>query len=289
MSTAIISYQNNDEISAIMRKKFASKFKVDSNNAIDTKFELAMNENKENELEYKINKLSFIFPSVNKNIIEHVFNNNNDFNIEQGIELIKREILKENKNDEINNNKPRRRPKRNYNSLILSQLPKKPMNNLPFNNYSQNLNEINNNKIIDNSRTNIFENSEKLKEKERNKLELKTVDKVVEEIINIKNNKDLRNYLFIQLSMLEAHKEREIKKQKITNIFNRLEQDNIDLKKCTTTIIRPINKKSSELNKKEAIINETNDKIDKVQKSIIYYENLGNLYYDIQQIKKMNI
>jgi hypothetical protein len=289
MSTSIISYQNNDEISAIMRKKFASKFKVDSNNAIDTKFELAMNENKENELEYKINKLSFIFPSVNKNIIEHVFNNNNDLKIEQGIELIKREILKENKNDEINNNKPRRRPKRNYNSLILSQLPKKPMNNLPFNNYSQNLNEINNNKIIDNSRTNIFENSEKLKEKERNKLELKTVDKVVEEITNIKNNKDLRNYLFIQLSMLEAHKEREIKKQKITNIFNHLEQDNIDLKKCTTTIIRPINKKSSELNKKEAIINETNDKIDKVQKSIIYYENLGNLYYDIQQIKKMNI
>ena len=250
MSTAIISYQTNDEISSIMNKKFASKFKADSPYSFDSKFVLAINENNENELEYKINKVCFMFPSVNKNIIEQIFNNNKDLSIEQGIEL-----------------------------------PKNPISNLSLNNNSQ----TNNNKILDNSRTSIFENIEKEREKERNKLELKTVDKVAEEINGIKNNNDLRNYLFIQLSMLEAQKDREKKKQKITNIFNRLEQDNIDLNKCKMTIIRPINKKSSELNKKETIINELNDKIDKHKESIMYYENLGNIYFDMLKIKKMNI
>ena len=284
MSTAIISYQTNDEISSIMNKKFASKFKADSPYSFDSKFVLAINENNENELEYKINKVCFMFPSVNKNIIEQIFNNNKDLNIEQGIELIKNEILNENKKNEININKPTKRQKRNYNSF-LSQLPKNPISNLSLNNNSQ----TNNNKILDNSRTSIFENIEKEREKERNKLELKTVDKVAEEINGIKNNNDLRNYLFIQLSMLEAQKDREKKKQKITNIFNRLEQDNIDLNKCKMTIIRPINKKSSELNKKETIINELNDKIDKHKESIMYYENLGNFYFDMLKIKKMNI
>lgn len=288
MNTAYISYQSNDEISDIMNKKFAAKFKGDSLDFFDLNFGIAMNDINKNELDYKINKVSFLFPSINKKNIEHIFNNNKDLSVEDGIEHIKKESLNQPKNHIIKNNIFKKRPKRNYNTL-LTQIQKKPLNNTPLNNNIQKpiLKYSNNNP--DNSRTNILENREDKNEKELTKLELKTVDKIVEEMNTIKNNKDFRNYLFIQLTILKNKKDQEEKYQKINNLFNELGKDYTNLEKCSRTIIRPINKNASELNKKENTINELTEKINKVKSNIAYYENMGNLFLNIQKIKKMNI
>lgn len=291
MNTAFISYQSNDEISDIMNKKFAAKFKGNSIDFLDSKFDIAMNKNNKNELDYKINKVSFLFPSINKSNIEHIFNNNRDLSIEDGIEHIKKESLNQTKNNIIKNNIFKKRPKRNYNSL-LTQIHKNPIINTSLNNNAnntQNQNIINNNKNPNNSKINIFGNREENNKKELLKFELKTVDRIAEEINTINNNTDLRNYLFIQLAILEDQKDKEKRYQKINNIFNELNQDYINLDKCSRTIIRPINKNACELNKKENAINELNDKIDKVKSSIADYENMGNLYLNILKIKKMNI
>ena len=269
MNTAFISYQSNDEIFDIMNKKFAAKFKGNSIDFLDSKFDIAMNKNNKNELDYKINKVSFLFPSINKSNIEHIFNNNRDLSIEDGIEHIKKESLNQTKNNIIKNNIFKKRPKRNYNSL-LTQIHKNPIINTSLNN---NANNTQNQNITNNNL----------------KFELKTVDRIAEEINTINNNTDLRNYLFIQLAILEDKKDKEKRYQKINNIFNELNQDYINLDKCSRTIIRPINKNACELNKKENAINELNDKIDKVKSSIADYENMGNLYLNILKIKKMNI
>ena len=288
MNTAFISYQSNDEISDIMKKKFAAKFKGDSIDIFDSNFDIAKNDNNKNGLDYKINKVYFLFPSIKIKNIEHIFNSNKDLNIEDGIEHIKKESLNQPKNNIIKNNIFKKRPKRNYNSL-LNQIKNKPIINTSSNNITQNPIIINNNKTLDNSRTKVFGGVEEKNLKELTKMELKTVDKVAEEINTIKNNRDLRNYLFIQLAMLENKKDQEKKIQKINNLFNELDKDYKDLDKCSTTIINPINKKAYESNKKENSINELNDKINKVKSNIAYYENMGNLFLNILNIKKMNI
>ena len=284
MNTAYISYQSNDEISDIMNKKFAAKFKADSLNIFDSKFDIVIEENNKNEPHYKIDKVSFVFPSINKNNIENIFNSNKDLSIEGGIENIKKESLNQRKKTIF-----KKRLKRNYNSL-LNQIQKKPMINLSLNNNTQNINEINTAKNSDNSTSNTFKNKEKKIEKELTKLELKTVDKLAEDITTINNNRDLRTYLFIQLAMLEGKKDRyERKLQKINNLFNELDNDYINLDKCLKTIIRPINKSAIELNKNDNKIKELNEKINKVKSNIAFYENMGDLFLNIQNIKKMNI
>ena len=284
MNTAYISYQSNDEISDIMNKKFAAKFKADSLNIFDSKFDIVIDDNNKNEPDYKIDKVSFVFPSINKNNIEYLFNSNKDLSIEGGIEHIKKESLNQRKKAIF-----KKRLKRNYNSL-LNQIQKKPMINLSLNNNTKNINQINTTKNSDNSTSNTFKNKEKKIEKELTKLELKTVDKLAEDIITSNNNRDLRTYLFIQLAMLEGKKDRyERKLQKINNLFNELDNDYINLDKCLKTIIRPINKTTMELNKKDNKIKELNEKINKVKSNIAFYENMGDLFLNIQNIKKMNI
>ena len=283
MNTAYISYQSNDEISDIMNKKFAAKFKADSLNILDSKFDIVIDDNNKNEPDYKIDKVSFLFPSINKNNIENIFNSNKDLSIENGIEYIKKESLNQRKKTIFKN-----RLKRNYNSL-LNQIQKKQMIDLSLNKNTQNINVINTAKNLDNTRANIFENKEKKIEKELTKLELKTVDKLAEEITTINNIRDLRTYLFIQLAMLEGKKDHEEKVRKINNLFKDLDNDYINLQKCLTTIIRPTNKNTSELNKKENKIKELIEKINKVKRNIAIYENMGDLFLNIQKFKKMNI
>ena len=283
MNTTYISYQSNDEISDIMNKKFAAKFKADSLNIFDSKFDIVIDDNNKNEPDYKIDKVSFLFPSIDKNNIENIFNSNKDLSIENVIEHIKKESLNQRKKTIF-----KKRLKRNYNSL-LNQIQKKQMIDLSLNKNAQNINVINTAKNLDNTRANIFENKEKKIEKELTKLELKTVDKLAEEITTINNIRDLRTYLFIQIAMLEGKKEHEEKVRKINNLFKDLDNDYINLQKCLTTIIRPTNKNTSELNKKENKIKELIEKINEVKSNIAIYENMGDLFLNIQKFKKMNI
>ena len=309
MSTTLLSYQNNDEIISIMNKKFASKFKSETDSAFysnEPEFNKINNTLDENSYEYKFNKMTLLFPSIPKEKIEQILNDNEEITLEEGIEILKQMIITENKKNQINNNKgpnnmnsninvhlTKKRIKRNYISL-LTQTQAKMQTHFPLinniNTINNNVNAINN-KIEVNSRADIFfdKNKEKVKEEERKKLELKTVDKVTEEILESKNQDDLKKYLFNQLVLLEEKKEKERNIQEIKNKIYNLEKDRPSLEKCLHTIIRPVNKNNSQINKSDNKIKELKDEIHKVTENIKYYECLGNLLLNMIKMKKLDL
>ena len=324
MNATLLSINSNDEISSIMAKKFASKLKPDTSYYFSQqKNEINIIPNKEEE-NNKLNKMSYIFPSIPEEKIENMLQNNKNISIDEGIKQLKELTLSENlkkMNDinshashaEINTNSPsknkfsffdkdniyKKRTKRNYN-LLLSQthINRQPCSN---NNININLNisnkstiNINNNNInnyfnrlglnINNNNNELNKNrDDKEKEIERKKLELKSIDKAAEELLNSKNGKDLRDYLFIQLVLLETKKEKDRKIQKIQNKINELDNDFKDLDKCFTTIIRPINKKISVLNKKTNEIKGIEEDIENIKKRIKYYELIGTHYLNLKK------
>jgi len=298
-----------------MNKKFASRFKSEEDSAFYSD-EPVINEinNKpdENSYEYKLNKMTFFFPSIPKEKIEQILNDNKEISLQEGIEMIKQMIITENKRNETNNNRElnninninysKKRIKRNYiSSLIQSkkQTQSPLINNLNTINNMNTINNINtlnntnniNNKIEVNSRTHIFldESKEKVKEEERKKFELKTVDKITEEILESKNQEDLKQYLFNQLVLLDDKKDKERKIQEIIEKIDNLEKDRTSLAKCLHTIIRPVNKNTCKINKLDNKIKELNDDIVKVSGNIKYLEYMGNLFLNMIKLKKMDL
>ena len=310
MNTELLSYQNNDEIASIMNKKFASKFKSEENSAFyqnDSLSNIIRDISDENTYEYKLNRLVYLFPSIPKEKIERIFINNKDVSLKEGIELLKEMLISQNSKQEINDNNnnnihlSKRRNKRNYNSL-LSQTQMQKQTQFPLinniNNYMAQKNIDNNIKINkiekENSRKNIFENNnkEKVKEKEdeRKKLELKTVDLIAEELLNSKDQEDLKKYLFNQLVLLEEKKEKDRKNGRILKGIDILEKDRFSLEKCLSTNIRLINKKTTEVHRLDCKINELNEEINKVRGRILYQESIGrNIYLSMQKFKKLEI
>ena len=202
MNTTVLSYQDNEEISSIMNKKFASKFKADAESIYyQTKPKFNIIDKTSNE-----EKLNYLFPSFPKEKIEQIFQNNKDNDLDKGIELIKEMKISDNKIKEINinnnNNKynysNKYKLKRNYYTLLnqTSLRVQKTPSNIINANYNINFNNINNNNKIEavNSRNNINEkrNIENTKGEERNKLELKTVDQIA--ILKILKEKKETNW-----------------------------------------------------------------------------------------------
>jgi hypothetical protein len=295
-----------------MNKKFASRFKSEEDSAFYSD-EPVINEinNKpdENSYEYKLNKMTFFFPSIPKEKIEQILNDNKEISLQEGIEMIKQMIITKNKRNETNNNRElnninninysKKRIKRNYiSSLIQSKKQTQSplinnMNNINNMNTINNMNAINNinNKIEVNSRTDIFsdESKEKVKEEERQKFELKTVDKITEEILESKNQEDLKQYLFNQLVLLDDKKDKDKKIQELIERIDNLEKDRTSLAKCLHTIIRPVNKNTCKINKLDNKIKELNDDIVKVSGNIKYLEYMGNLFLNMIEFKKMDL
>ena len=298
MNTTLLSHQDNDEISSIMNQNFASKFKADADSIYyqnKPKFNIIDNTPKEE-------KLNYLFPSFPKEKIEQIFQNNKDTDLDKGIELITKMKISDNIKNEINinnnNNKysysNKYKLKRNYYTL-LNQTPsrmQKATSNIINTNYNININNIRNNKIEEvNSRNNINEkrNIENTKGEERNKLELKTVDQIAEELLNSKDQEELKKYLFIQLLFLNEKYKKDKIFQKIKEQINLLDIDYLSLDKCQKTIPRPINKnkfKISELDNKNS---ELNEEIKKKKESIKYLEYIGNVYFNISKIKKLDL
>lgn len=74
MATSILSYDFNDEITTIMNRKFARQLKTDDNSiyltANTNNFNI-LKDDKKNEIENeenKLDKMSFLFPSVPKEV-----------------------------------------------------------------------------------------------------------------------------------------------------------------------------------------------------------------------------
>ena len=183
--------------------------------------------------------------------------------------------------------------KRNYYTL-LNQTPlrvQKASSNIINTNYNINFNNINNKIEEVNSRNNINEkrNIENTKGEERNKLELKTVDQIAEELLNSKDQEELKKYLFIQLLFLNEKYKKDRIFQKIKEQINLLDKDYLSLDKCQKTIPRPINKnkfKISELDNKNS---ELNKEIEKKKESIQFLEYIGSVYFNISKIKKLDL
>ena len=297
MNTTFLSYQDNDEISSIMNKKFASKFKADADSIFyQNKPKFNIIDNTSNE-----EKLNYLFPSFPKEKIEQIFQNNKGTDLDKGIELITEMKISDNKINEINinnnNNKynysNKYKLKRNYYTL-LNQTPlrvQKASSNIINTNYNINFNNINNKIEEVNSRNNINEkrNIENTKGEERNKLELKTVDQIAEELLNSKDQEELKKYLFIQLLFLNEKYKKDKIFQKIKEQINLLDIDYLSLDKCQKTIPRPINKnkfKISELDNKNS---ELNKEIEKKKESIQFLEYILSLYFNISKIKKLDL
>ena len=306
MNAELLSYHNNDEITSIMKQKFASKFKYEANSTLGTNeplLNIINNAPEEYLFEDKLNKMAFIFPSITKEKIEHILNNNKDISFEEGAEILKEKLISQNRKQEINDNNrnillSKRRNKRNYNSLLIQTQAQRQIKLPLINSMNNNINIINNNnnkinniKIEDNSRINIVEknNKEKVNEEERKKLELKTVDIITEELLNSKDQEDLKKYLFNQLILLEEKKEKDMKIRDIMKGIDILEKDRFTLQKCLNTIIRPINKRNCENNRLDHKIKELNEEINKVYGRILYQESLGNIYLSMQKFNILDI
>ena len=310
MNTTVMSHINNDEIMSIMHKKFIAQFKAEANsfnysNDLELNTLNTLNIN-ENDYEYKIKILPFLFPSLHIGKIEQVLNDNQEMTLGEAIQRLKEMLIAENLKNKINTNTqntinrssflPKKKVKRNYNSL-LSQT--RTRNNLPLNNniIKNNMNTINNisNNVNNiqgvNSRINFYRNkpTEKVKDDERKKLELKIVDKIAEDLLQSKDAEDLKKYLFIQLLLLSIKKDKERSIQKMNNLFNDMDKDSQNLSHSLNINIRSLNKAKGELSRKENKIKELEEEIAKKKENINFYEIVGTNLYLSLNMNKLNI
>jgi len=218
-------------------------------------------------------------------------NKNKNISIEDGIEQLKDLTLSENNKKKLNKNEFNQINNNNKNKSFI----KKFIKNFPKKrNY---LTSINKSNIISNNNNNsniIVSNSNQQKEKEdeninsinelderekmRKKMELKTVDEVAQELLQSKDENNLREYLFDQLQLLHQKKIIEYKLSQMKNTINQLNRDKIDLRRCNEVVSRALNKKTVEDVKKNRELEKLNVDIGKVIKNIQYHEYMGDLY-----------
>ena len=217
-------------------------------------------------------------------------NKNKNISIEDGIEQLKDLTLSENNKKKLNKNEFNQINNNNKNKSFI----KKFIKNFPKKrNY---LTSINKSNIISNSNnSNIaISNSNQQKEKEdeninsinelderekmRKKIELKTVDEVAQELLQSKDENNLREYLFDQLQLLHQKKIIEYKLSQMKNTINQLNRDKIDLRRCNEVVSRALNKKTVEDVKKNRELEKLNVDIGKVIKNIQNNEYMGDLY-----------
>ena len=120
-------------------------------------------------------------------------------------------------------------------------------------------------------------------------MELKNVDIIAQELVQKKNENELKEYLFDQLQLLDYKKRNDQNLLNIKNSIKQLEKDKLDLRKCNIIVSRVLNKKIVENNQFDLKIKKLQDEIDKVKGSIKYYELLGDYYLtEINNLKGVN-
>ena len=123
---------------------------------------------------------------------------------------------------------------------------------------------------------------EKERMNERKKMELKTVDKVAQELLESRNQDELKEYLFGQLLLLNEKKkgdnEKEIIQNKINGAINQLDKDFLELRKCNTVVSRVLNKKIIENCNIDNRMKKIENEINKVKESLNYHAYMGDLY-----------
>ena len=227
---------------------------------------------------------------------------NKNISIEDGIEQLKDLTLSENNKKKLNKNELNQINNNKNKSIIKKFIKNFPTKrnyltsiNKSNNNSNNNSININNNIIISNSNSNQQKEKEdenlnainelEEKEKERKKMELKTVDEVAQELLQSKDENDLREYLFDQLQLLQQKKIIDYKLDQMNSTINQLNRDKIDLRKCNEVVSRVLNKKIVENYNKNRELEKLTKDIDKVIKNINYHEYMGDLYKE--ELKKL--
>ena len=232
-----------------------------------------------------------------------MLNNNNNISIEEGIEKLKQLSISEKGKNKSNLNTKIYTSK---NNLINSKFQTKFTNIYKKKrNYSSLINSnINNNKCIINLNNKINKNEKKFGAKNNNinelqfirkeesdiknkaKAELKIVDILAQELVQTKNEEELKEYLFEQLQLLDIKKRNDQNINILNDAIIQLDKDKRDLRKCNTIVSLSLNKKLVENYKIDLRIKKLEEDIDKVKGNIKYYEALGDYY--ISQIKNLN-
>ena len=232
-----------------------------------------------------------------------MLNNNNNISIEEGIEKLKQLSISEKCKNKSNLNTKIYTSK---NNLINSKFQTKFTNIYKKKrNYSSLINSnINNNKCIINLNNKINKNENKFGAKNNNinelqfirkeesdiknkaKAELKIVDILAQELVQTKNEEELKEYLFEQLQLLDVKKRNDQNINILNDAIIQLDKDKRDLRKCNTIVSLSLNKKLVENYKIDLRIKKLEEDIDKVKGNIKYYEALGDYY--ISQIKNLN-
>ena len=232
-----------------------------------------------------------------------MLNNNNNISIEEGIEKLKQLTISEKGKNKSNLNTKIYTSK---NNLINSKFQTKFTNIYKKKrNYSSLINSnINNNKCIINLNNKINKNENKFGAKNNNinelqfirkeesdikdkvKAELKIVDILAQELVQTKNEEELKEYLFEQLHLLDVKKRNDQNINILNDAIIQLDKDKRDLRKCNTIVSLSLNKKLVENYKIDLRIKKLEEDIDKVKGNIKYYEALGDYY--ISQIKNLN-
>ena len=340
MATSILKSEDYNEFSSFNTRKYAPTLKTEDNSIYNPISKDNLNFlSSINFLDIeksKLNKMSFLFPSISKEVIENILKKNKNISIEDGIEKLKELTLSEKAKKESEKNQPsqidtnengnsnsktfshNRRFKKNFlkkrnyisvinqkknflenknninntNDPIKNNNPILENNNITNNNISNNNINKNNirentqnqqmtvdeNEIKNNKTQNEISEKEKEREKERKKMELKTVDVVANELLQSKDENDLREYLFDQLQLLERKKRIDSKLAQMENTINQLSNDKIQLRKCNTSVSRALNKKVIDYYNIDKRIKNLNSEIEKVVNSIHYHEYMGDCY-----------
>lgn len=262
MTTSILQpnqYEQEYSNNSILTKKFKATLKKEAFPSLSLeKVDQISNET-------NLKKISYIFPSLPIEKIEEILKKRN-ITLEDGLEQFKNLAISENPNKISNINKiPQKKfthnfKKRNY--LVSISETKKFYENSANKNFTQ---------------ENDKERSEK-EEKERKKMELKTVDVISKELLESKNEDELREYLFDQLQLLDKYKRTAENIKKINLINKNLDQDKNDLRRCNFGVSRALNKKQTEEYTYDLRIKKLENEIENKNKSIIYYQYMGDVF-----------
>ena len=183
--------------------------------------------------------------------------------------------------------------KRNYNSLLMQSNIVQENQNKYNQNISSSYNNHNNELILNQQKIGKekeFQRQKEINEMEkeidriieREKKELKSVDKVAQELLESKNHDELEEYLFNQLQLLDQKKRNDNNaeqiKDRIKCVINHLIKDSIDLRKCNIGVTKALNKKIVEIFSLENKEKQLENEIKNVNERIKYHEMMGDIY-----------
>jgi hypothetical protein len=147
---------------------------------------------------------------------------------------------------------------------------------------NNNNNRINEQNVVNNKNNNevvvVVDEKEKRRIEERKKKELKTVNEVAKELLESRNENELKEYLFDQLQLLDKKKRIDEKYSEMKEHIDKLNKDQIELRRCNLIVSRGLNKKVVEDARLGNKVKELEKEINVVRNSIRDHESIGDRF-----------